>query len=217
MKTMFTAIAAMALTVTAASAQQFCERVGTRFVEGQFVHSTSLPFYAHGCDRFQHTELSAQQAANLLASGNCSIEASPSGGTEEEEIEVVLDYETTVPGEFSQDNLTSMGAAISNGQQVMRVRSATDGNTVSIRQAGGGVVWSGTVGAGDTFVQVGGPGTYIATTGSRTITKATGPQTFGDVRTETIIVELPESEAFYDLAPRGDRCGSNGELIAAVN
>jgi hypothetical protein len=109
----------------------------------------------------------------------------------------------------------------------MRVRSATNGNPVTIRQAGGGTVFSGTVDAGDTFVAVGGPGTYIAQTGSRTITKATGPQDFNDGATESFAASVRvEGTSTRTFAPGGesgagarqmgartDRCGYPGEAI----
>jgi hypothetical protein len=174
------------------------------------VDTASLTFYAHGCDRFQYQPLTAAQVLNL--GEHCSVESYASGGTEEETVVDQVEYGATQPGDFDRDNLTSMGMATSNGQQVMRVRSATDGNPVSIRRAGGGVVWSGTVGAGDTFVQVGGSGTYIATTGSRTITKATGSHSFTD-RTETTVTVEREGGDFYQPGPRTSRCGFPGEAI----
>lgn len=82
------------------------------------------------------------------------------------------------------NNLTSMGTAVSDGATILRIRSTGD-QTVELRRAGGSTV-SFAVGRGDTFVDVEGPGTYIATfeNGDRR-TKSTGGHAFNDVRTET--------------------------------
>ncbi|AGH16006.1 hypothetical protein DVVG_00020 [Dunaliella viridis virus SI2] len=213
MKTLIITTAALAIMATTASAQMLCERevsFGANEVPG-----AERTFYAHGCDRFQYQPLTEHQVLNL--GEHCSVESSADGGTSEEEIEIVeeVPYEVADGSVHHRDNLTSMGASVTTGQQVMRVRSATAGNHVSIRRAGGGEVWSGAVGAGDTMVQVGQAGTYIATTNSRRITKATGPQTFVDrtVTTETVTVEH-ESEA-RQPGPRTDRCGPLGSVVAA--
>jgi hypothetical protein len=221
-KSLAAAIVGMALAAGSAFADgPNCERLGSRAIgDGEIVASTSLPFYAHGCDLFQHQPLSPATARNLIASGNCSVESSADGLTIEEEV-VVVDYEVADGSEHERDNLTSMGAAASSGSQVMRVRSATDGNPVTITRYGSGEVWSGTVDRGDTFVQVGDAGTYIAETGSRRITKATGPQTFDDV--ETIEREIATGgtwsaeNANRQPGPRGERCGFAGEMIPPLN
>jgi len=188
MKLMKFAAAMVALSGSAALANPVCEPPGTFFTSGDGT------LYDHGCHAFATSDLSENQARQLWNAGHCSMWNPASGGVEEVEV-VDVDYGNADGSEHARDNLTSMGAAASSGNQVMRVRSASNGNPVEIRRAGGGVVFSGTVNAGDTFVQVGGPGTYIATTGSRTITKATGPQTFGD--TSTIEVALDDSRPQY--------------------
>jgi hypothetical protein len=87
MKTIITTTAALALMATAAFADgPFCEREITIFHDGQLVQSSSLPFYAHGCDRFQHQPLSPQHARNLIASGNCDVESYATGEIVETEI-----------------------------------------------------------------------------------------------------------------------------------
>lgn len=216
MKTLFKSTAAALVGMTFAGAAladgPFCERplsYGANETPG-----AERTFYAHGCDRFQYQPLSDARVRNLLASGHCDVESYASGGTVEEEV-VSVDYGVADGSEHNRDNLTSMGAAASSGGQVLRVRSASNGNPVSIRRAGGGEVFSGTVDAGDTFIQVGQSGTYIATTGTRTITKATGPQTFDDV--DTISVPFDNSDPWTNPnnqpGPRTDRCGFPGEAI----
>lgn len=90
-------------------------------------------------------------------------------------------------------NLTSMGVAKSDGKTIVRVRTTQEG-PVTIRKAGGGVVFDGTVGKGDTLVEVDGGGTYIAEVEGRKITKATGPQEFNDIDTVTETVEETVTE-----------------------
>lgn len=166
-----------------------CERA-VSFAAGE-LPGAERTFYAHGCDRFQYQPLTAGQVANL--GEHCTVGEFGAQTIMEEEYVVVrerrIPYGVADGSIHHRDNLTSMGASATTGEQVLRVRSATDGNPVSIRRAGGGVVWSGTVGRGDTFVSVGQSGTYIATTGSRTITKATGPQTFNDTTTIEVFVD----------------------------
>lgn len=82
------------------------------------------------------------------------------------------------------NNLTSMGNAVSDGATVMRIRSIGDQN-VQLRRVGGSTL-SLAVGRGDTLVGVEGPGTYVATfENGDSRTRATGPQAFNDVTTET--------------------------------
>lgn len=96
----------------------------------------------------------------------------------------------------SRDNLTSMGFAVSDGATILRLRS-TQEQDVHLRKAGGGTE-TVSVGIGDTFVAVPGPGTYIATfVGSgRKVTKATGPQDWQDVFTETGSRDMPKYRQF---------------------
>lgn len=95
-------------------------------------------------------------------------------------------------------NLTSMGVAKSDGKTIVRVRTTQEG-TVVIKKAGGGVVFDGNVGKGDTLVEVPGGGTYIAEVEGKKITKATGPQEFNDVQTvvdtvtETVVDTVTET------------------------
>lgn len=248
----FTCLAASLTLVTgsALADELLCERDHTFFDGGQLVDTDTLTFYAHGCDRFQYRDIGLAQAAALLSAGQCSIEASADGngcgaGYEETEdgecvsIRVVeFEVEFEVPAltqprgvangaQFDRDNLTSMGVSAFDGQNVMRVRSATPNNPVTLRVAGGGVVWSGTVGAGDTFIATGtGSQTVIAQTGSRTITKATGPQTFNDLgtetrtetdtRTETSVTSVRgggASSPARQPGPRTDRCAPLGGSV----
>ena len=69
------------------------EREVTYFSGGVLVESPV--FYAHGCNAFQYIDIAQSQADQLLASGNCSVEASADGVQaavdEEEEIEAVAD------------------------------------------------------------------------------------------------------------------------------
>ena len=229
MKTFATSVLALAFATSAAMADgPICEREITLYQDGQLVDTSQLTFYPHGCDRFQYQPMTEAQVLSL--GEHCSVESYASGGTEEEEVtEDVPAVTDEVPygvadgSVHNRDNLTSMGIN-SNGDHVMRVRSATDGNPVTIRRAGGGTVFTGTVGAGDTLINVGQGGTYIAQTGSRSITKATGNQPFNDVIvvspadtvTRTVTVELDEAE-FYQTGPRTDRCGFPGEAIAPLN
>ena len=71
-KLMMTA-AAMMLAVPAMAQ----ERPVTYF-SGALVENPT--YYAHGCDAFQYMDISQRQADQLLASGNCSVEASADGG-----------------------------------------------------------------------------------------------------------------------------------------
>jgi hypothetical protein len=235
-----TLIAALAATPALADGPN-CERVVSLWSNGQAVDTSTLTFYAHGCDAFQYQDLSEHRIAQL--GEHCEIPIYPTDPPEVEAEEIVV-YAFDQPytgtrnvltqprgvangASFDRDNLTSMGVSTFDGQHVMRVRSATNGNPVTIRQAGGGTVFSGTVDAGDTFVAVGGPGTYIAQTGSRTITKATGPQDFNDGATESFAASVRvEGTSTRTFAPGGesgagarqmgartDRCGYPGEAI----
>jgi hypothetical protein len=244
-----TLIAALAATPALADGPN-CERVVSLWSNGQAVDTSTLTFYAHGCDAFQYQDLSEHRIAQL--GEHCEIPIYPTDPPLPEDgeqaiVTVLVEQGFTIPARdatilapprgvangasFDRDNLTSMGVSTFDGQHVMRVRSATNGNPVTIRQAGGGTVFSGTVGAGDTFVAVGGPGTYIAQTGSRSITKATGPQSFNDADT----VNVPERQGTRSIdrsyttgpttgqgggtgyvaqgGPRTDRCGYPGEAI----
>ena len=73
-KTLMMTAAAMMLAVPAMAQ----ERPVTYFSGGVLVESPV--FYAHGCNAFQYIDISQSQADQLLASGNCSVEASASGG-----------------------------------------------------------------------------------------------------------------------------------------
>jgi hypothetical protein len=188
MKTFMTTIAALAASTTLASADSLrnhpvpagAEAAVRVFGDERTNLECYMPITASG-------EIAAP-GEEIAYWNNRSFPLGTIGGEEEVEEEITevseVPYGVADGSVHERDNLTSMGASSTTGQQVMRVRSASDNNPVTIRRAGGGEVFSGTVDAGDTFVQVGGPGTYIAQTGSRSITKATGPQTFTD-RTET--------------------------------
>jgi hypothetical protein len=217
-----------------------CERV-LSYGAGE-VPGHERTFYAHGCDAFQYFDLSAHEVAQL--GEHCNIPLYPTDPPPPEGEEAVLyafdqlyegtrDVLTQPRGvangaSFDRDNLTSMGVSEFDGQNVVRVRSATDNNPVTLRVAGGGTVWSGTVGAGDTFIATGtGPQTVIAQTGSRSITKATGGHPFSDVGTETYETSVRvEGRAVQTFAPGGeigggsrqmgartDRCGPLGAVI----
>jgi hypothetical protein len=212
MKNFITTTAVALALASPAAAFDWCERDIT--IAG--VDTSTLPVYIHGCDRFQYQPLTARQVANL--GEHCSVESYADGGTEEE----VVEEEIAIPrgvadgAEFDKDNLTSMGSAVSDGQQVMRIRSATDGNPAELLRVGGPEVFQGTVDRGDTFVTVGTPGTYILTTGSRVVTKATGPQTWNDVSTSTRTVTVEREGngvTGYMPGPRTSRCGFFGEVI----
>lgn len=121
-----------------------------------------------------------------------------------EYVEKVKEREVADGAVFEKDNLTSMGYAASDGATIMRIRSS-QAQTVHLRKAGGGTqVFE--VGPGDTFVEVPGPGTYIADfkgTGASK-TKATGPQTFPDVHETLMILRDPDrSPAALDEADTG--------------
>lgn len=214
------ALVGMAFAGAALADGPFCERplsYGANETPG-----AERVFYAHGCDRFQYQPLSDATLRNLLASGACDVESYASGGTVEEEVEVpTVEYDTADGSQHERDNLTSMGVSTGTGDHVLRVRSASAGNPVSIQRYGAGEVWAGTVGAGDTFVRVGDAGTYIATTGSRTITKATGNQPFNDVETVTVEREVGNVDLWTNPndqpGPRTARCGFPGEAIAPLN
>lgn len=209
MKTLTLTAAALALIAGPALSQVHCERA-VSFGAGE-TPGAERTFYAHGCDRFQYTPLTPAQAANLIGSGNCSVESSTDDAGQIVEVTVPLEYEVADGSAHAQDNLTSMGEAVLAGGQVLRVRSATDGNNVTIARAGSGLVWSGTVGAGDTFVNVGAPGTYIAQTDSRRITKATGPQAFADFTIEERVLEGSGGVSWN--GPRTARCGTGGAAV----
>ena len=76
-KTLMMTAAAMMLAVPAMAQ----ERPVTYFSGGVLVESPV--FYAHGCDAFQYIDIAQSQADQLLASGNCSVESSASGGIEQ--------------------------------------------------------------------------------------------------------------------------------------
>lgn len=216
MKNLIMTTTALVLSAGVASADMlFCERDIT-LANG--VDGSSLTFYAHGCDRFQYQPLSERQVLNL--GEHCSVESNSSGGFFEEEIEeeyVTVEYGVADGSSHSRDNLTSMGNAASDGDAVLRVRLA-DAGAVTIRRAGGGTVFSGNLGAGDTFLDFPQGGTYIAQMPQRTRVKATGPHTFNDLgtRTVTVITEIPENENVQP-GPRTDRCGMFGEVIPPLN
>jgi len=199
MKLTLVSTAAIALfTAAQAFANPLCEPPGHHVTDGDGT------YYNHGCHAFAMHDLSENQARQLWNAGHCSMWNPLGGGVEEIEI-VDVDYGVADGSTHDRDNLTSMGAAASSGEQVLRVRSASNGNTVTIRRAGHpGVVFNGTVDAGDTFVQVGPPGNYIAATGSRTITKATGPQTFDDLTTVEVTVDDPTGGQYQAGIPLCD-------------
>lgn len=248
MKIFAISTAALVLSAGSALAQPLlCEREVTRYSGGKLVDTDTLTFYAHGCDAFQYHPLTAHQVANLGA--HCELPIYPTDApVAEEEIEVVEVETIERPGGVattvtprgvadgsvhSRDNLTSMGIAASDGQHVLRVRSATNGNPVTIRRAGTGTVWTGTVDAGDTLIGFSQGGTYIATTGSRTITKATGPQTFNDVTQTPYGPQTVESVTTRTVTrpaqgsgelifarqggPRTDRCAPLGGSVPPRN
>lgn len=125
---------------------------------------------------------------------NITVPQAP-GGSDEEEVTEIFDVEIDVftprkvvetvarPVGFGEtfgpaperDNLTSLGLD-ANGNAAFRIRSATP-QTVSIARAGGGAQQF-TVGAGDTIVNLGSPGTFIMSSADGRFTKATGPQEF---------------------------------------
>lgn len=78
MKTL-TIAATTAAVFAATTAQAACERPLTLYSGGELV--TDAAFYDHGCTAFQHVDLDDKTAAGLIASGNCSVEATP-GDTE---------------------------------------------------------------------------------------------------------------------------------------
>ena len=75
-KTLMMTAAAMMLAVPAMAQ----ERPVTYF-SGSLVENPT--YYAHGCNAFQYIDIAQSQADQLLASGNCSVESSASGGIEQ--------------------------------------------------------------------------------------------------------------------------------------
>jgi len=76
-KTLMMTAAAMMLAVPAMAQ----EREATYFSGGVLVENPT--YYAHGCNAFQYIDIAQSQADQLLASGNCSVESSASGGIEQ--------------------------------------------------------------------------------------------------------------------------------------
>ena len=73
-KTLMMTAAAILLAVPAMAQ----EREATYFSGGVLVENPT--YYAHGCNAFQYIDISQRHADQLLASGNCSVEASADGG-----------------------------------------------------------------------------------------------------------------------------------------
>ena len=72
-KTLMMTAAAILLAVPAMAQ----EREATYFSGGVLVENPT--YYAHGCNAFQYIDIAQSQADQLLASGNCSVEASADG------------------------------------------------------------------------------------------------------------------------------------------
>lgn len=174
-------------------AQVCAPRDVTYYSNGALIDS---PTVFNTCHAFQHHEgISARTLANLHAGDGCSVEASPDGRSVLEAFDVLtVDYGVADGQEYAKDNLTSMGIADSNDAPVLRIRS-TSAQDVTLERVGGGVVFSGPVGAGNTLIRsTEGPGTYRLTTPNRVVVKATGPQSFNDTATETRIVHVDSGD-----------------------
>lgn len=87
------AIVGMVLAAGHALANPVCEPPGTFYTSGDGT------YYTHGCHAFATHDLSERQAAQLWASGHCSMHNPLTGGIEVVEVEV--ETETEVPNGYS--------------------------------------------------------------------------------------------------------------------
>lgn len=150
--------------------------------------------YGHGCARFAGSDLSPGHVRQLQAAGHCGTPTAHAGGrikmvTRSHTETRILERGVSDGSSHSQDRLTSMGRAESDGANVMRIRS-TQSQTVSLRRVGGDTKTLA-VEPGDTIVEVDEGGTYVADfagTGARQ-TKSTGTHTWDDVKEETIVTQ----------------------------
>lgn len=151
-KTLVTSALALVVASSAALADgPICEREITLYRDGQLVDTTQLTFYPHGCDRFQYSDLDPVQANALIASQNCSVESSSSGGGcgEGEEmndegqcvrvVEVEREVTDQVPTEVVEEVPVPRGE-FDGTEREFRVTSMDGTNTVRVRRSDGRAV-----------------------------------------------------------------------------